>query len=226
MLHAPDSAWTRSMHEMNSEKVRGSHSSNVPVERAQANTQNPCEWWDRENDQTGRPLRADVRTAGHEIWRVACNLTRTVTGDCADAPALMESSVEQISRYLDRKGVPLFAVNAVPLLMAALNRTVRRYGKKLQRLRFIGGSNEFADQVIAPDWVSKTELRLDVDKITRGLSEQSSAIFHLKCAGYEWKQIASCLQLTEARARKRFWREIKRQRTRAQKCVQPNGKSY
>jgi hypothetical protein len=29
-------------------------------------------WWDREVEGAGRPIRVDVRLAGHEIWEQVC----------------------------------------------------------------------------------------------------------------------------------------------------------
>jgi DNA-directed RNA polymerase specialized sigma24 family protein len=38
-------------------------------------------WWDRDLDRTGRPIRPDVRSAGHEIWEQACRRTNVLLGD-------------------------------------------------------------------------------------------------------------------------------------------------
>src|SRR5450631_429639 len=64
-------------------------------------------WWDREIDSAGRPIRADVRLAAHEIWEGACHRTQAVLADHTHAADLMESSVTQVSRYLDYRAVPL-----------------------------------------------------------------------------------------------------------------------
>jgi hypothetical protein len=63
-------------------------------------------WWDREVDQAGRPIRRDVRLAGHEIWEQACQRTQALLDDHGAAAELMENSVAQVSRYLDRIGAP------------------------------------------------------------------------------------------------------------------------
>jgi hypothetical protein len=63
-------------------------------------------WWDRDVDQTGRPIRSDVRLAGHEIWEQACQRTKVLLDDLSPAAELMENSIAQVSRYLDRIGAP------------------------------------------------------------------------------------------------------------------------
>src|ERR1700692_2441080 len=64
-------------------------------------------WWDRELDHAGRPIRPDVRLAGHEIWEQACQRTQVLLADQSPAAELMENTVAQVSRYLDRIGAPL-----------------------------------------------------------------------------------------------------------------------
>ena len=63
-------------------------------------------WWDREIDDAGRPIRPDVRLAAQEIWQEACRRTQAVLADNAAAAELMEYSVAQVSRYLDRHSAP------------------------------------------------------------------------------------------------------------------------
>ena len=95
-------------------------------------------WWDREADQAGRPIRADVRLVGHEIWKQACQRTRALLDDHGPAAELMENTVAQVSRYLDRIGAPESSQKHA-LLMVAFCRRLRRYATKLNRLELVGG---------------------------------------------------------------------------------------
>ena len=61
-------------------------------------------FWGREVDSTGKLLRQDVRDAAHEIWEWALSRAQAILSDSSDAASLMERSVAQVSRYLDRRG--------------------------------------------------------------------------------------------------------------------------
>lgn len=88
-------------------------------------------------DRAGRPIRPDVRLAGHEIWEQACRRTWALLGDHAPAAELMESTVAQVSRYLDRVGAPS-STRKHGLLLVAFCRALRRYAAKSKRLELVG----------------------------------------------------------------------------------------
>ena len=58
------------------------------------------QWWDRDVDEKGNSIRADVRQAGHEIWQECCARVGAVLGDAAEAPEIMEAMVSHISCLL------------------------------------------------------------------------------------------------------------------------------
>src|SRR5258707_11838031 len=66
-------------------------------------------WWDREVDRAGRSIRPDVRAAAHTVWGYAYRQAQSLKSDCSEAADLMESTVAQVSRYLDRGAVVLFS---------------------------------------------------------------------------------------------------------------------
>lgn len=71
-------------------------------------------WRHREiDDETGRPLRADVRAAGHKAWKLVCAKSREILGDAGDAgntgdaADVLEASVRAVSRYLEKINITL-----------------------------------------------------------------------------------------------------------------------
>jgi hypothetical protein len=123
--------------------------------------------------------------------------------------------VAQVSRYLDRSGTDLFTQNTAGILMCAICRSLRRYARKLNRLELIGGSAELSDRRIAPDWTALVELRLDLERLTRNLNDKSRTMLDLRRSGFDWKEIADVLQMTDIAARAAFWREVKRAKSKA-----------
>src|SRR5438045_2955553 len=91
-------------------------------------------WWDRDIDHAGKPIRPDVRAAAHGIWSRACRQAQSLISDCSQATDLMENTVAQVSRYLDRGGVVVFSVQLDGLLMLAFQRALYRRIAKLRRV--------------------------------------------------------------------------------------------
>jgi predicted transcriptional regulator len=166
-------------------------------------------WWDREVDQSGRPIRPDVRLAGHEIWEQACQRTQALLDDHGPAAELMENSVAQVSRYLDRLGAPESSQKH-GLLMVAFCRGLRRYAAKLNRLEFVGGSGELACRAVEEGWVGQINARLELARIIRKLRNEHGAVLMLRAAGYEWEAVGQLLGKSAAAVRISFWREIER----------------
>lgn len=166
-------------------------------------------WWDRDVDQAGRPIRPDVRLAGHEIWEQACQRTRALLDDHGPAAELMENSVAQVSRYLDRIGAPESSQKH-GLLMVAFCRGLRRYAAKLNRLEFVGGSGELANHALDEGWAVHVNVRLELARIVRKLRGENGAALMLRAAGYEWDDVAQILGKSSSAIRISFWREIKR----------------
>ena len=169
-------------------------------------------WWDRDFDRSGRPIRPDVRLAGHEIWDQACHRTRVLLGDHAPAAELMESTVAQVSRYLDRIGAPS-STRKHGLLLVAFCRALRRYAAKSKRLELVGGTAELANYTADTAWVRQIDARHDLERIIRQLSERNAAVLTLRAAEYEWKEIAELFGASVAAIRNSFWREIEKIRS-------------
>ena len=166
-------------------------------------------WWDRDVDQAGRAIRPDVRLAGHEIWKQACQRTQALLDDQGPAAELMENTVAQVSRYLDRIGAPESSRKHA-LLMVAFCRRLRRYAAKINRLELVGGSGELSSHTLGECWVSQVNARLDLETIVRKLSGRNAAVLVLRAAEYEWKEIAHLFGVSVAALRNSFWREIEK----------------
>jgi DNA-directed RNA polymerase specialized sigma24 family protein len=121
----------------------------------------------------------------------------------------MENSVAQVSRYLDRIGAPESSEKH-GLLMVAFCRGLRRYAAKLNRLEFVGGSSELANEALDEAWAGQMEARLELARIVRRLRDEHGAVLMLRAAGYEWHDVGQILGKSPAAIRISFWREIKR----------------
>jgi DNA-directed RNA polymerase specialized sigma24 family protein len=163
-------------------------------------------------DRTGRPIRPEVRFAAHEIWKQSCQRTRVLLGDPAPAAELMESTVAQVSRYLDRIGAPS-STRKHGLLLVAFCRALRRYAAKSKRLELVGGTAELSNYTTDTAWARQIDARLDLERIIRQLSEKNAIVLTLRAAEYEWKEIAAWFGVSVAAIRNSFWREIKKLRS-------------
>jgi len=174
-------------------------------------------WWDRDVDQAGRPIRPDVRLAAHEIWEQACQRTQALLDDYGPAAELMENSVAQVSRYLDRIGAPESSEKH-GLLMVAFCRGLRRYAAKLNRLEFVGGSGELASRALDEGWAAHVNARLELARIVRRLCDNNGTALMLRAAGYEWEDVGQIMGKSPAAIRVSFWREIRRIRKTSNVC--------
>lgn len=166
-------------------------------------------WWDRDLDQAGRPIRPDVRLAGHDIWEQACRRTQALLDDDGPAAELMENAVAQVSRYLDRIGAPESSCKH-GLLMVAFCRGLRRYAARLNRLEFVGGSGELSSRTFDADWVGHVNARLELERIARKLRDKNGIVLMLRAAGYEWGEVGQILGKSPSAIRVNFWREVDR----------------
>ena len=116
----------------------------------------------------------------------------------------------QVSQYLERAKAEHFSQNTGGLLMCAFCRALRRYAVRLNRLRFSGTTAELPERVHAPSWAALVDLRLDLEKLGCDLSDKSREMLGLRRRGFEWKEIADALHMSETAARTAFWREIRR----------------
>ncbi len=167
-------------------------------------------WWDRDVDRAGRSIRPDVRAAAHEIWGCACRRAQSLISDGSQAAEVMESTVAQVSRYLDRGGVMVFSREIDGLLMIAFRRALYRRAAKFKRLETWGGTGELSNRAVDRTWVRQVHAHLEFEQIVRLLSERSRTILALRCAGYTWKESAKLLGASVTAVRSAFWRDVAR----------------
>jgi DNA-directed RNA polymerase specialized sigma24 family protein len=172
---------------------------------------NPA-WWDQELDPTGKPIRLDVRSAAREVWNDACTQARALLGEPCEAASLMERSVVQISRYLNRRGVATSSQDTSSLLMCAFCRALRRHVVRLRRIELAPDLSEASERPPTRSCTTKEDCRLDAEKAALHLSERGRQMYELRHEGFEWKEIAQILNTTDAAARAEFSRELKRAR--------------
>ena len=183
-------------------------------------------WWDRDADRAGRPIRPDVRAAAHGIWACACRQAESLISDCSQAADIMENTVAQVSRYLDRKGVVVFSGEMEGLLMAAFQRALYRRTAKLRRVETWGGTGELSHRLVDRTWAHQVHTHLELDQVERLLCERSRTILALRYAGYTWKESARLLGASVPALRSAFWRDVARVKTALKNghCLRPDNR--
>jgi hypothetical protein len=169
-------------------------------------------WWDRELDEQGRILRKDVRTAGHEVWDRARACVAVILGDDSEAAQFLEKAVGDISGYLNRQRAKLFSANTGALIMIAIRNALRREAAKRRREKAVGGSEELAVCLSAPDWRNFLEPHLDLQRMTRSFSKLAQEVLELRLEGYRWKQVSQQLGVAVTVAKRSLQRDLSKAR--------------
>ena len=177
-------------------------------------------WWDREIDRSGRVIRPDVRQAALSVWTSSCNRNQFIISDPSQAAELMELTVAQISRYLNRKDVEIFSREIEGLVANSFHRAVRR--ELVKRKRFLP-----LDESVRPNgsdadenWRVQIQARLELQEIVTLLTENSRRVLALRYAGYVWSEVAVLMRQPMNPLRAAFWRDIARVKRQVQ-----NGRS-
>jgi DNA-directed RNA polymerase specialized sigma24 family protein len=151
-----------------------------------------------------------VRASAHRVWNCARKTAQTITGDISHAAELMENTVAQVSRYLDRRCVVVFSREIDGLLMLSFQRSLRRRVAKLRRLEPLGGVKELSNRAVDRTWTRQVHAHLEIDRIVRLLSERSRTTLALRYAGYTWREAAQMLGRSVPALRSAFWRDVAR----------------
>jgi hypothetical protein len=167
-------------------------------------------WWDRVDDESGRPLRGDVRESARKVWPSVCAQARRILGDVADAAELLESAIRKISIYLDKNEVPLHAADPAGLLLLATYRALKRLARHRGQGTSADQESALAEVLRAPDWREEVDRRLFLERLGHELDDKTRAILRLRLSGAGWNEIARVLQIQTAAAKRSFWRNIRR----------------
>src|SRR4051794_18411337 len=149
-------------------------------------------WLDGDIDRTGRAIRADVREAALVVWK-SCHRNQPVQLDPCQAAELMEATVGQISRYLDRKAVAVFSREVEGLVAHSFHRAVQRELIKRNRFLSLDGSAKTSRTVADETWRQQIQLRVELQEIIKLLDDQSRTVLALRYAGYAWKEISQSM---------------------------------
>jgi DNA-directed RNA polymerase specialized sigma24 family protein len=176
-------------------------------------------WWDRGVDRAGRTIRPDVRKAAMSVWRSTCRRTQAVLSDPSQAAELMEGTVAQLSRYLDRKDIAVFSREIEGLVAHSFRRAVQREVVKRNRLVPLDGSGGLSNHVADETWRRQVQARLELQELVGFLADRSRSVLALRYAGYTWKETAQVMGESVAALRSAFWRDVGRvKRQLASRC--------
>ena len=122
----------------------------------------------------------------------------------------MESTVAQVSLYLNHRGVLVFSREIRGLLMRAFQRALHRHAGKLRRLEILGGTEELSRRAVDRTWTHQVHTHLEFEQIVGMLCESSRTILALRYAGYTWREAAQTLGTSVPCLRSAFWRDVAR----------------
>jgi len=166
-------------------------------------------WWDRDVDDQGRPIRADVREAAHQLWPEAVRRVKRTLHDFAEAAELMEISVVQISRHLDRANTPTFAPNIPSLLSLHFSQELNRLAKRLGKILLFGDQASIEHCAVSEGWAEKIDRHLDFKKIIGGLKATSRTIVAMRLEEHNWDLIGAKIGESPASLRRAFWKDLR-----------------
>jgi DNA-directed RNA polymerase specialized sigma24 family protein len=165
-------------------------------------------WWDRELDDSQKPIRQDVRQAANSIWSRACTQVYKILGDRTEAPDLFEKAVQDVSLYLDKINEP--PTNPGGLLLHAVRRLARRVAWRRDRVRAVGGLTDLPNLPAEWNAAERLDRKIFVEELLEVLRPESQGVLRLRLQGLSWDEIGEMFQVDAAILQKRFWRDVRR----------------
>jgi DNA-directed RNA polymerase specialized sigma24 family protein len=164
-------------------------------------------WWDRDVDDRGSPIRADVREAARQLWPEAIKRVRRRLSDSAEAAQLMESAVAHISRHLNRFEAPPFGPNVPSLLSLHFSQRLSRLASRLERITSAGDCTGLENYAAIEGWTDRIDRNIDLERVLLRLNPRSRAILVMRMHGYDWETIGRKLGVLSSTARRAFWKD-------------------
>ena len=169
-------------------------------------------WWDREADDSQKPIRQDVRQAARDIWSRVCAQVHRILGDRTEAPELFERAIQDVSLYLDKINEP--PTNPGGLLLVAVRRLARRVAWRRDRVRAVGGLTDLPNLPAKWSETESIDRKIFVDELFAVLRPESQGVLRLRLQGLSWDEIGEMFQVDSAILQKRFWRDVRRSHLR------------
>src|SRR5436190_13958614 len=121
-------------------------------------------WWDRDVDDRGSPIRADVREAARQLWPEAVKRVRRRLSDSAEAAQLMENAVAHISRHLNRFQAPPFNPKVPSLLSLHFSQRLNRLASRLERVTSVGDRTSIEEYAAIEGWTDRIDRNIDLER--------------------------------------------------------------
>ena len=166
-------------------------------------------WWDRDVDDQGKPIRADVRQAAQELWPQAVGRVRRALSDAYEAAELMEATVLHVSRYLDRVDALCFASNVRSLVSLHFSQELKRLASRLGRVKFVGDGTTIEQQAVVTGWADRIHRQLDFARIIGRLKDINRTVVLMRMQEHDWNVIGAKLGILPATVRRAFWKDLR-----------------
>lgn len=167
-------------------------------------------WWDRSIDCAGQVIRPDVREAALHVWKGFRLRVAFLASEPSEAAELMEQTVAQLSRYLDRKSIAVFSRDLEGLIAHSFKRAIRRTVVERKRTLSLESAHVGPRRSAGQNFLREIHVRLELQELVALLSDRTRKLLALRYAGFTWKEISQTTNEPVASLRSSFWRDVDR----------------